>query len=120
MAISDWSSGDEHGGRKVGVVGVGAVGQAWAFALVLRGSCRELVLVDRVAARATAAATDMRYGAPLSPTVDITGGDWTDLAGADVVLICAGVNEKDGGATDRSDGRGRLKLLETNASVYRD
>jgi L-lactate dehydrogenase len=112
--------GGEQDGRKVGVVGVGAVGQACAFALVLRGSCREIVLVDRIAERAAAAATDMRYGAPLSPTVEITGGDWSDLARAGVVLICAGVNEKAGGATDRSDASGRLKLLETNASVYRD
>jgi L-lactate dehydrogenase len=111
---------DGSRGTKVGVVGVGAVGQACAFALVLRGSCRELVLVDRTAAKATAVATDMRYGTPLSPTMDIGGGDWADLAGADVVLICAGVNEKGGGATDRGDARGRLKLLETNASVYRD
>jgi L-lactate dehydrogenase len=109
-----------RGGRKVGVVGVGAVGQACAFALVLRGSCRRIVLVDSRAERATAAATDMRYGVPLSPTVEIVGGGWDDLAGADVVLICAGVNEKDGGATDRDDPRGRLKLLETNATVYRD
>jgi L-lactate dehydrogenase len=112
--------GGEHDGRKVGVVGVGAVGQACAFALVLRGSCREIVLVDKIAKRANAVATDMRYGAPLSPTVEITGGDWSDLAGAGVVLICAGVNEKAGGATDRSDASGRLKLLETNAAVYRD
>ena len=105
---------------KVGVVGVGSVGQACAFALVLRGSCRELVLVDRTAKRAEGVATDMRYGVPLSPTVEIVAGDWADLAGADVVLICAGVNEKGGGATDRDDARGRLKLLETNASVYRD
>jgi L-lactate dehydrogenase len=113
-------SSGERAGRKVGVVGVGAVGQACAFALVLRGSCREIVLVDRMADRATAVATDMRYGAPLSPIVDIAGGDWSDLAGAAVVLICAGVNEKGGGATERDDPRGRLKLLETNASVYRD
>jgi L-lactate dehydrogenase len=106
--------------RKVGVVGVGAVGQGCAFALVLRGSCRELVLVDRIADRATAAAIDMRYGGPLSPSVAMSGGDWSDLAGADVVLICAGVNEKGGGATDRDDPRGRMKLLDTNASVYRD
>ncbi|MCW2984401.1 MAG: lactate dehydrogenase [Conexibacter sp.] len=110
----------QRDGRKVGVVGVGAVGQACAFALLLRGSCRELVLVDRMAERATAVATDMRYGAPLAPTVAIAGGDWSDLAGASVVLICAGVNEKGGGATDRDDARGRLKLLETNASVFRD
>src|ERR671919_2537003 len=104
----------------VGVVGVGAVGQACAFALVLRGSAREVVLVDRAAERATGVATDMRYGAPLSPAVEIRSGDWGDLAGAGVVLICAGVNEKTGGATNRDDGRGRLRLLESNASIYRE
>jgi L-lactate dehydrogenase len=105
---------------KVGVVGAGAVGQACAFALVLRGSAREIVLVDKLAERATAAATDMRYAGPLSPTVEIASGDWAELAGAGVVLICAGVNEKAGGATDRGDPRGRLKLLDRNASIYSD
>src|SRR4051794_16743353 len=101
--------------EKVGVVGVGAVGQACAFALVLRASAREVVLVDRVRGRAVAVATDMRYGAPLSAPVSIADGDWDDLAGAGVVLITAGVNEKAGGATDRDDERGRLRLLEPNA-----
>jgi L-lactate dehydrogenase len=105
---------------KVAVIGAGAVGQACAFALMLRGSAREIVLVDRAADRAIAVATDMRYGAPLSPAVEITAGDWSDIAGAGVVLICAGVNERDGGATDREDGRGRLRLLEANASTYRE
>jgi L-lactate dehydrogenase len=105
---------------KVAVVGVGAVGQACAFALTLRGSAREIVLVDRTTERARGVATDMRYGLPLSPTTDMTSGDWSDLAGAAVVLICAGANEKSGGATDRDDGRGRLRLLDTNASIYRD
>jgi L-lactate dehydrogenase len=105
---------------KVGVVGAGAVGQACAFALLLRGSAREIVLVDRVAARAAGVATDMGYARPLVPPGAIRAGEWADLAGADVVLICAGVNEKAGGATDRDDGRGRLRLLATNADVYRD
>jgi L-lactate dehydrogenase len=105
---------------KVGVVGVGRVGQACAFALLLRASAREIVLVDRVAERATGVATDMRYGAPLSAPVAIRAGDWDDLAGAGVVLVTAGVNEKEGGATDRDDPRGRLVLLEPNADVYRD
>src|SRR3954465_6424471 len=106
--------------EKVGVVGAGRVGQACAFALLLRASAREIVLVDRVRERATGVATDMRYGAPLSAPVDIAAGDWDDLAGAGVVLVTAGVNEKQGGATDRSDPRGRLVLLEPNADVYRD
>lgn len=108
----------EH--QKVAVVGVGSVGQACAFAMLLRGSAREIVLVDRAAATALGVATDMRYGAPLTPPVALRAGDWDDLAGAGAILICAGVNEKEGGATDRSDGRGRLRLLETNAEIYRD
>jgi L-lactate dehydrogenase len=109
-----------EGRARVGVVGVGRVGQACAYALVLRGSCREVVLVDRTPERALAVATDMRYGAPLSDPIELVAGEPGDLAGADVVLITAGVNEKSGGAADRDDPRGRLRLLEPNADVYRD
>jgi L-lactate dehydrogenase len=105
---------------KVGIVGVGSVGQACAFALMLRGSARELVLVDRSPEKSAGVATDMRYGLPLSPTLAVTSGDYSDLADARVVLICAGVNEKTGGATNRDDGQGRLRLLESNAAIYRD
>src|ERR1700681_3567977 len=34
-------------------------------------------------------------------------------------MITAGINEKAGGATDRSDPKGRLRLLDTNAEIYR-
>jgi L-lactate dehydrogenase len=40
--------------------------------------------------------------------------------GAALVIITAGVNERAGGATDRSDPQGRLRLLDTNAAVYAD
>ncbi|MFB7555061.1 lactate/malate family dehydrogenase [Streptomyces brevispora] len=106
---------------KVAVVGVGAVGSATALSLVERGgSCREIVLVDRDTARADGVASDLRYAAPLSPTVDVRSGGYEDLAGTAIVVITAGVNEKAGGATDRSDPKGRLRLLETNAKVFAD
>jgi L-lactate dehydrogenase len=105
---------------KVGVVGVGRVGAACALSLVTRGSAREVVIVDRTRARARAVHTDLRYGAPLCPEVALRDGDYSALAGADLVMLTAGVNEKSGGATDRNDPRGRLKLLDTNAGVYRD
>src|SRR3989440_5165914 len=35
-------------------------------------------------------------------------------------MITAGINEKAGGATDRSDPQGRLRLLDKNAAIYRD
>src|SRR5262249_13487662 len=104
---------------KVGVVGVGRVGAACALSLVTRGSAREVVLVDLNRARSKAVATDLRYGAPVCHEVEIRDGGYEDLAGAAVVMITAGLNEKGGGATDRGDSTGRLKLLDTNVGVYR-
>jgi L-lactate dehydrogenase len=105
---------------KLGIVGTGNVGNAIALAAVTRGSAREIVLVNRTRKAAEAVATDLRYGTPLTPKVDIIDGDYADLAGAAVVLITSGVNEKTGGATDRNDPRGRLRLLDKNAAIYRD
>lgn len=47
--------------------------------------------------------------------VEVRDGDYGDLAGASVLLITASVNEKAGGATNRKDPAGRLRLLEGNA-----
>jgi L-lactate dehydrogenase len=105
---------------KVGIIGVGAVGSACAIALMQRGSAREIVLVDKTRARARAVALDMSYGAPVSFPVDVRDGSYDDLRDADLVMITAGVNEKTGGATDRSDTEGRLRLLDANVSVYRE
>jgi L-lactate dehydrogenase len=106
---------------KVGVVGAGAVGAATALSLIERGgTCREIVLVDRAAERAAGVAVDMRYAAPLSPVVDVRAGDYEDLVDAALVVITAGANEKAGGATDRADTQGRLRLLDTNAKIYAD
>lgn len=105
---------------KLGIVGTGNVGCAIALAAVTRGTAREIVLVNRSSKTSEAIATDIRYGAPLSPKVDIKSGDYDALAGAGAVLITSGVNEKTGGATDRDDPKGRLRLLEKNAAIYRE
>ena len=105
---------------KIGIVGVGAVGCACALSCVNRGSAREIVLVDRTRKRAEAVATDLRYGTPFVPRVAVSDGDYGDLAGSALVMITAGVNEKTGGATDRSDPQGRLRLLDKNAAIYRE
>jgi malate/lactate dehydrogenase len=105
---------------KLGIIGTGNVGNAIALAAATRGSAREIVLVNRTRKVAEAVATDLRYGIPLGPRIDISDGDYDALNGAGVVLITSGVNEKTGGATDRSDPQGRLRLLEKNAAIYRD
>jgi L-lactate dehydrogenase len=105
---------------KLGIVGTGNVGCACAMAAVTRGSAREIVLVNRTRKTAEAVATDIRYGTPLGPKVDIADGDYDALKGAGVVIVTSGVNEKTGGATDRNDPKGRLKLLGKNAQIYSD
>jgi L-lactate dehydrogenase len=105
---------------KIGIIGAGRVGCACAFATVVRGSARGIVIVDRTRKRAKAVATDLRYGSPLCPKTTIVDGDYDALTDAALVMIAAGINEKTGGATDRSDPKGRLRLLETNAEIYRD
>ena len=105
---------------KLGIIGTGNVGNAIALTAATRGSAREIVLVNRTRKVAEAVSTDLRYGIPLGPRIDISDGDYDALNGAGVVLITSGVNEKTGGATDRSDPQGRLRLLEKNAAIYRD
>jgi L-lactate dehydrogenase len=105
---------------KIGIVGAGKVGSACALAAVVRGSARKVVIVDRVRKRAKAVAIDLLYGSPLCPKTEVVDGDYNDLAGAALVMITAGINEKAGGATDRNDPHGRLRLLNINAEGYRE
>src|ERR1700726_1497871 len=105
---------------KIGIIGAGRVGCACALAAVTRGSARTIVIGDRTRKRAKAVATDLRYGSPLCPKTTVVDGDYDDLAEAELVMITAGINEKTGGATDRSDPQGRLRLLDKNAAIYRD
>jgi L-lactate dehydrogenase len=108
---------------KVGIIGAGRVGSACALAAVVRGSAREIVLVDRTRKRAKAVATDLRYGSPLCPKISVVDGDYEDLADAALVMITAGINEKAGGATDRSDPKADcgcwIPTLKSIATSYR-
>jgi L-lactate dehydrogenase len=105
---------------KIGIVGSGKVGAACAFALVMRATAGEIVVVDRMRERAKAVAMDICYGTPSALVVDIHDGDYQDLVGAELVMITAGINEKAGSATDRNDSMGRLRLLEKNAEIYNE
>jgi hypothetical protein len=89
------------------------------LAMALRGSAREIVLVNRTFERAKGAVTD-RYGAVLAPAVHLRAGHYADRRAAAIVVVTAGANEKAGGATDRSDPAGRLRLLGTNARIHRE
>jgi L-lactate dehydrogenase len=95
---------------KVGIVGSGFVGATAAYALVMQGVGREIVLVDKNATRAVAEADDIRHAVPFAHPLDVRAGGYGDLAGCRVVVLCAGVGQK--------PGETRLHLLQRNAHVF--
>lgn len=96
---------------KVGIVGSGFVGATAAYAMVMRGVGRELVLVDRNVERAAAEADDIRHAVPFAHPLEVRAGGFEDLAGCRAVMLCAGVAQK--------PGESRRDLLRRNADVFR-
>lgn len=103
---------------KVGVVGAGFVGAACAKSMLLRGSCHHLVLCDRLKRKAAGLAEDLSHAAVLCPATRIEAGPLAILAGAEVVVVTAGFNERSRKAAERGDKLGRLRLLPDNAAIY--
>jgi L-lactate dehydrogenase len=96
---------------KIGIVGCGMVGSTSAYALVMSGVGREIVLVDLNRARAEAEANDIYHAVPFAHPLTIRAGDYPDLAEARVVVIAGGVAQK----PDET----RLHLLQRNFEVFR-
>jgi L-lactate dehydrogenase len=97
---------------KVGVVGSGLVGATAAYALVMQGVGREIVLIDKNADRSAAEADDIRHSVPFAHALEVRAGDYADLVGCRAVVLCAGVGQK--------PGETRLQLLRRNAAVFRE
>jgi L-lactate dehydrogenase len=86
------------------------VGSASAFAMVMRGVGREIVLVDVNMARAQAEANDIFHAVPFASPMTIRAGSYADLQDSCVVVIAGGVAQK--------PGETRLELLRRNAEVF--
>ncbi|MBI4427679.1 MAG: L-lactate dehydrogenase [Ignavibacteriales bacterium] len=97
---------------KIGIVGSGFVGATAAYAMVMRGVGREIVLVDANRSRSLAEADDILHAVPFSHQLEVKDGDFGDLQGCRVVVIAAGANQR--------PGETRLELLGRNAGVFRD
>ncbi len=95
---------------KIGIVGCGFVGSTAAYAMVMNGVGREIVLVDLDRQKAEAEAADILHAVPFAHDLRVRAGDYEDLRGARVVIMSAGVNQR--------PGETRLQLLERNAAVF--
>src|SRR3954451_5043987 len=97
---------------RVAIVGTGAVGSTFAFALLLSGLASEIVLSDANARRAEGEAMDLMHAVPFARTARVWSGPVEECRGAAVPVIAAGA------AQNPADTL--LEVVQKNAPVFRD
>ncbi|MBQ7990891.1 MAG: L-lactate dehydrogenase [Oscillospiraceae bacterium] len=98
--------------KKVVLIGTGMVGMSFAYAALNQGVTDEMVLIDVNKERAMGEAMDLNHGLAFAKSnMKIYAGDYTDCKDADIVVIAAGVAQK--------EGETRLDLLQRNVEVFR-
>jgi L-lactate dehydrogenase len=95
--------------RKVVIVGAGAVGSSFAYALAQRGVADEIALSDINRDYAEGQVLDLAHGLPFYPNIQIKVGSAEDFADANVIVITAGAKQ--------APGESRLNLLQKNARM---
>lgn len=98
--------------RKVTIVGAGAVGSTFAYALAQSGLADEIAITDAFENLAKGQAMDLVQGQPFMPQVAIHAGDERDYADSDIVVVTAGAKQ--------APGETRIDLLKRNAGLMRD
>lgn len=97
--------------RKIVLVGTGMVGMSYAYALLNQNLCDELVLIDINKKRAEGEAMDLNHGVAFSGgNMEIYAGEYTDCCNADLVVLTAGLPQK--------EGQNRLDLLKENRKIF--
>ncbi len=97
---------------KVVIVGTGMVGMSYAYSLLNQGTVEELVLIDINKDRAEGEAMDLNHGLSYAPRkMKIYAGSYSDCKDADMVVITAGVSQK--------EGETRIDLLNRNAAIMK-
>lgn len=95
--------------KKVVLIGNGAVGSAYAFAMVQQGLAEEFVIVTRHKERAVGDALDLEDATPFTSPTKIYTGEYSDCKDADLVVITAGAPQK--------PGETRLDLVNKNLRI---
>lgn len=97
---------------KLSIVGAGAVGSSLAYASLIRGSARDIVLYDLNEQKVNAEVADLQHGTQFTPTNKVSGGaDIEVIRDSSVVFITAGAKQK--------PGQSRLDLAATNANILK-
>src|SRR2546423_5123194 len=98
--------------NKIAVVGAGSVGATIAYACMIRGVGKQIVLYDVNRAKVDAEVLDLNHGLQFVPMATIEGSDDpAACADADVVVVTAGAKQK--------PGQSRMDLATANVQICR-
>ncbi|UQS87050.1 L-lactate dehydrogenase [Nicoliella spurrieriana] len=95
--------------QKVALIGDGAVGSSYAFAMMQQGIAEEFVIIDIVKDRTEGDALDLEDAQVFTAPKNIYSGDYKDCKDADLVVITAGAPQK--------PGETRLDLVNKNVKI---
>lgn len=96
--------------RKVVIIGDGFVGSTISYTLLMGESINEIVIIDINKNKAEGDVLDMQHGMSFVSPKQIKAGEYEDCKDAHIIIITAGVNQK--------EGETRLQLLERNLKVF--
>jgi L-lactate dehydrogenase len=98
-------------GNKISIIGAGFVGSTTAFALMTSGIVSEIVIVDINKDKAEGEAMDLSHGVSFVRPIEISSGEYADTKDSDIVIITAGVGQK--------EGETRLSCISKNLKIFK-
>lgn len=98
-------------GNKISILGAGNVGATIAYTLTLDGMASEIVLVDINTNKAKGEAMDIIQGTALCQPVNIHYGEYSDVAGSDIIIVTIG--------SARKPGQTRIDLAQGNVNIVK-
>lgn len=100
---------EQWGTRKVTIIGAGAVGSSFAYAMMQHGAADAIALVDINVEYARGQAEDLAHGRCFTDPVQIAAGSAEDYRDSSVIVMTAGAKQK--------EGESRLDLLGRNIEI---
>lgn len=98
--------------RKGVIIGLGQVGLACAYSMLIQDCFDELILQDIATEKLEGEVMDLYHGMPFISPTDLKAGTVAEEGkDADIVIITAGVAQK--------EGESRLSLLERNIAIFK-
>ncbi len=110
-AIETISKQENFTMNKIAIIGSGNVGSTVAYTLTVNGLASEIVMVDINEAKALGEALDIRQGVSFCNPCTVHAGSYSDIKGANIVIITSGI--------PRKSGQTRLELTQTNVGIMK-